>query len=430
MDSIEINPFRILGIKSNASLKEITGSEVTIKRYIEIGETPVLKFDLTPPLKDINRTEKGITKAKNQLHHPKDKLVHSLFWFVSSGPIDDIALSKLTDSKDTETALETFLKGSKNFKLSIKTSTCILNHSTLDLILYHEHKDEERLFNALKRKLELLADKDVVNHIENLVTGDKHKINYSSVKEEVYAVVKTILKETFPRRKQSKLLLSLLPPNSDFKKEIEVDIVNEILAKISVETKKFDEIFERESIEAKGGSPSSVPKRKKDAILNAGLSVVTNTKKHYLQLLNLLDKSDYQFEKTIDDIFGRANISVIHLYNNEMDYINHKIRRGETSFISSLNFNVYSKNLHFFKTQVAPYNCDIKSTINKNYSSICEVCEDIKDLKRRHRTSYRSPSYSSRGSYSSGGSSNESVSPGVGVFFGIIFLIIMIARNC
>ena len=162
------------------------------------------------------------------------------------------------------------------------------------------------------------------------------------------------------------------------------------------------------------------------------MAVVTNTKKHYLQLLNLLDKSDYQFEKTIDNIFGRANISVIHLYNNEMEYINHKIRLGETSFISSLNFNVYSTNLHFFKTQIAPYNCDIKSTINNNYSSICEVCEDIKDLKRTHRSSYRSPSYSSRGSYSSGGSysSDNDGCAGPIVGLGILYFICMLLGNC
>lgn len=392
---IEQNPFRVLGIRANASLKEIKGAEVTVKRYIEIGKTPVLKFDLSPPLKQINRTKEGITKAKNQIHHSKDKLIHSLFWFVSSGPIDDIALSKLTESKNTDEALDTFKKGSKNFQLSLKTATCILNHSTLELILYSEAKDEERLLSALRRKFEILSNKDVINHIEDLVTGEKHKINYSEIKEEVYDVVKIVLKKAFPRRKQSKILLSIIPPNSDFKKEIEADIVNEILKKIAVETKKFDTVFDRDSIKSKSSTPQRVPNNKKDLILSAGIAVVENTQTKIKQLLEHLDKDDYKFEKVIDDVFGRANISVIHLSNTEMDYINYKIRLGETSFIKNLNFNVYSKSLLYFKTQIAPYNCEIKNTINTNYDSIVSLCEDINRMKRSFNNSYRStyPSY-------------------------------------
>ena len=70
MVSLENSPFRILGTTSNATLKELKSSEVTIKRYIDIGKSPVLKFDLTPPMKSISRSLEDITKAKNQIHIP------------------------------------------------------------------------------------------------------------------------------------------------------------------------------------------------------------------------------------------------------------------------------------------------------------------------------------------------------------------------
>lgn len=401
MFSLENNPFRILGTTANATLKELKSSEVTIKRYIDIGKSPVLRFDLTPPMTPITRSLEDITKAKNQIHTPKDKLVQSLFWFISSGPIDDIALNKLTESKDTVDALETFRKGAKEFKISLKSASCILNHSTLDLILYNEHKDETKLFQALRRKLELLSNKDIINHFEFLITSDKHKIKYSEVKEEVFDKIKTILKEVFPRRKQSNLLLSIIPSNSDFKKEIEDEIINDLMKSVNTQINKFDNVFK--SNEIPNGAFGLDKTKNKNAILNSGKELVDKSKKHYKQLLDHIKHNDYQFEKVINDVFGRANISVIHSFNAEMDYINHMASIG-LDYTKSSDFDVYETNIKHFKTQVAPYDLDIKNTINENHTAIKKVCADIREVKNRNRSNYSggssSPQWRSGSSYS------------------------------
>ena len=67
------------------------------------------------------------------------------FWFVSGGTIDDIALSNLTESKDLEKALSNFEKGSNDFVISKSSISSIINHSTLDIICYCDHKDKDRL---------------------------------------------------------------------------------------------------------------------------------------------------------------------------------------------------------------------------------------------------------------------------------------------
>ena len=391
MRSLENSPFRILGTTSNATLKELKSSEVTIKRYIDIGKSPVLRFDLTPPMNPITRSLEDITKAKNQIHTPKDKLVQALFWFISSGPIDDIALNKLTESKNAVDALETFRKGAKDFTISLKSATCILNHSTLDLILYNENKDETRFFDALRRKLELLSNKDIINHFEFLITGDKHKVKYSEVKEEVFEKIKTILKEVFPRRKQSNLLLSIIPSNSDFKKEIEDEIINDLMRNINIQINKFDNVFK--SNEIPNGAFGLDKTKNKNAILNSGKELVDKSKKHYKQLLDHIKKNDYQFEKVINDVFNRANFSVIHSFNAEMDYINHMASIGHDMSKSS-DFDVYETNIKLFKTQVAPYDLDIKNTINENHKVIKKVCADIREVKNRAHIIYSGSSNS------------------------------------
>ena len=395
MKSLENSPFRILGTTSNATLKELKSSEVTIKRYIDIGKSPVLRFDLTPPMKPISRSTEDVTKAKNQIHTPKDKLVQSLFWFISSGPIDDIALNKLTESKNAVDALETFRKGAKDFTISLKSASCILNHSTLDLILYNENKDETRFFDALRRKLELLSNKDIINHFEFLITGDKHKVKYSEVKEEVFDKIKTILKEVFPRRKQSNLLLSIIPSNSDFKKEIEDEIINDLISDINIRIKKFDNTYNTNKIEE--SLFLAIDTKKKNTILNAGKTLVDDTRKYYKQLLDHIKPNSYQFENIIDQVFTRANASIITPFNVEMSYLNDATPLGGIDY-AKLKFDIYETNIKHYKTHVAPYDSDIKNTINENHKGIKKICADIRKVKNRSRSSGNS--YSTGNSYS------------------------------
>ena len=313
------NPFRILGVISNASLKELKSAEVTIKRYLDIGQAPVLKFDLTPPMEPINRSLGDIVKAKNQIHNPKDKLIHSIFWFISSSPIDNIALSKLTERKDIDEALETFRKGSKNFAVSEKTATSILNHTSLELLLFNNHKDETRFIDALRKKIEILSDKSIVRHFEFLVTGDKDKVEYIDVKDGVFEHVKSILTDVFPNKNHTKLLLSILPSNSSFKQEIEEGVVSDIIKRISVENNKFDNIFEANKAD-KSSKLKKVNKTQANKILEAGRSLVEDTKSSFKELNKYIDKSDYQFENILNEAFSRANAAIIYLYNAELNY--------------------------------------------------------------------------------------------------------------
>ena len=112
MRIIENNPFRILGIISNSSAKETTKSETYILRYLDIGKSANLKFDISPPLKQLDRTNEIVKDAKKKIHDNFDKLSYSIFWFINGSLADKIALEKLSLEKDLIKPLQdSFKKG-------------------------------------------------------------------------------------------------------------------------------------------------------------------------------------------------------------------------------------------------------------------------------------------------------------------------------
>ena len=57
MNLFNSNPFRVLGIRANASAPEKQKVKNRIAAYIKVGKTPSLDFDLSPPLDQLKRTQ-------------------------------------------------------------------------------------------------------------------------------------------------------------------------------------------------------------------------------------------------------------------------------------------------------------------------------------------------------------------------------------
>lgn len=89
------NPFRILGVYSNASQKEITSNARKIKRFIEVGKSVDFPTDFNFILPPLNRTAEMVENALAILTNAQDKFRYSLFWFVKGDDIDVIALDNL-----------------------------------------------------------------------------------------------------------------------------------------------------------------------------------------------------------------------------------------------------------------------------------------------------------------------------------------------
>lgn len=122
---ISENPFRILGVYSNSSLKDITANKTRIAAYAKVNKSIDFPIDLTCLSTPVNRTSESVSEAEKRLAMPVQKIKYALFWFTKKTAIDEMALTYL-QSEDLEKAHEIFSKK--------VTDSSLVNRSTLALI--------------------------------------------------------------------------------------------------------------------------------------------------------------------------------------------------------------------------------------------------------------------------------------------------------
>ena len=90
------NPFHVLGLLADASVRTRAGREGQIKAFLRAGRPLDFEEDLCFP--GCRRNQGTVDRALSDLHDAKDRIRFGLFWFTSSGGIlDDHALRVLGD---------------------------------------------------------------------------------------------------------------------------------------------------------------------------------------------------------------------------------------------------------------------------------------------------------------------------------------------
>lgn len=166
MELIEQNPYRILGVLSNSSKKEIVANYGKIKAFSKTGKEVSFDNDFSQILKPMVRNEESSTKAYNAITLPKDKLSAGLFWFMQLTDFDEIALNHLR-AGDLESAISVLRK-------KPTVSSCI-NLAVINLIIgnwttalyyyvYLLNDDEKRveLLSIIADNPKLLSENEVV----------------------------------------------------------------------------------------------------------------------------------------------------------------------------------------------------------------------------------------------------------------------------
>ena len=364
MTIIESNPFRVLGIISNSSAKETKESETFILRYLDIGKSADLKFDITPPLSHLKRTSEIVKNAKSKIHDDFDKLAHSIFWFVNGTMVDKIALDKLSSEKNIDKALESFKKGSRDFAVSKQSFSSILNFSTLEIVSYTSHKDEERLKNAIKYKYQIIQDKIVFKEFEKLITSTINKINHKSYIDRYIENTKGLLKELFPRKDQNKLLLDIFSEDENILKEIKGQIVSSLVKEINENLGLFNSFFEEQS---KKTDAQIV--RSRSSIINRAKKLIADTKSDLNKLKKSVGEENFQYTNLANKIYSFVNGAVIMCYNKEIEK-------------SNVERTPYIELLEEVSKEMTNLDFPIKQTIIKNLSVIkneesslsCQFC--------------------------------------------------------
>jgi len=204
MNIIKKNPFRILGVTANASERTIQKQISIIKRYSEIGKTPILEYDFEF-IGPINRNQEIIKNAAGKIEQDYNKLLYALFWFVKISNFDEIALNYLKDN-NIQKAIEIWEKTIKdditerNFSsyqnlsslylaLSLNENTDIDNYLKRGIILKNKllHSDKITILVSTiiaNNKINLLnLEKDFLDEILQLIKNTKNKLPEKSIIE-------------------------------------------------------------------------------------------------------------------------------------------------------------------------------------------------------------------------------------------------------
>jgi hypothetical protein len=129
MNRILQNPYRVLGLLSNSSERELQKQKTTISRYADVGKVKTFDYDF-PALGDLTRTAVSVQDAAGQLEQPKNKVLHAMFWFINHSPLDEIALNNLKEG-NLDKACDIWQKAIKGDQVSDRNISALSNLSTV-----------------------------------------------------------------------------------------------------------------------------------------------------------------------------------------------------------------------------------------------------------------------------------------------------------
>ena len=92
---IQNNPYRFLGVCSNAPIAERLANSRRINAFLKVNKEVIFPLDLSDTLSPVHRSIEELNKVTNSINLPQDQLKFSLFWFIRVSSIDKMALEYL-----------------------------------------------------------------------------------------------------------------------------------------------------------------------------------------------------------------------------------------------------------------------------------------------------------------------------------------------
>lgn len=274
MELIQNNPYRIAGILSNATERELQKQKTKIKAYSKVGKELNSDYDFQV-LDVITRTEDSIDKAFSTIEQNQDKVNYALFWFLNANPFDNTAIDYLKNG-DKDKALEIWEKVTENKDVNSKNFSAFNNLGTYKLL----SQNQEDIKEGIEAKIKLIES----DYFKNFV---------HSVADETF---------TIDHEKQiEKLVDELLP---QFKNQYSNSEILQLFSNCNGSTQNYlSKKFTEEplhNIESQISSSKNKRKNKRIDAYQCGLSLAANCKDDLVILQALLGVNDLKY-KTIAD---------------------------------------------------------------------------------------------------------------------------------
>ena len=272
------NPFRILGVYANASIKDIKANEAKAKAFLNVGREVTYPCDFNQLLSPIQRTAEMMAFANSQLTLPNEKIKHALFWFVKVTPLDEIAFNHLANGHSEQTM--GIWKKKECF-------SSLLNTSTQALAQGH-------VLKAVDAMMTLLESATYRQDFIKSVTDETFQITEEELAH-------TYLDALIPDFVYPLLELSTL--SDKYKGYIKDKLVAPVIADIESEVTKA-KLIKRENSSAR---------------YNAGIELMNLSKNKLAELKKLLVGNDMRYQIVADKLGLEILQCGIDYYNNSDD---------------------------------------------------------------------------------------------------------------
>jgi hypothetical protein len=150
MKTIHNNPFRVAGILSNASARELQKQKAKIRAYTKVGKELTFDVDFSMLARTI-RTEDSTNKAFSKIEQNQDRVFYALFWFLKTTPFDETALNYLSDGNMVK-AYEIWSRVTSSRVISSKNFSALNNLGTLQLL----SRDQDTIQKGIESKIKLI----------------------------------------------------------------------------------------------------------------------------------------------------------------------------------------------------------------------------------------------------------------------------------
>ncbi|MBR9861471.1 hypothetical protein GYB22_12155 [bacterium] len=294
MELIQNNPYRIAGILSNASERELQRQKGRITAHARVGKETESDLDFQF-LSKISRKEiELVNKAFSNLQQNQDKVNYALFWFLNASPFDNTAFEYLKNG-DEEKALEIWKKVTTDKEVNSKNFSAFNNLGTYKLL----SRDKSDIKTGIEAKIKLIESE----YFESLV---------ESVTDQYF--------KTDKEKQAEKLIDELL---TQFKNQYSSSETLQLFSGCNGTTQKYlSKKFTEEplhKIESQIESCKKKRKADKGSAYEFGLKLFTNTKDDLSLLKSLLGISDLKYKAVADQLANEIMQCGIDYFNESQE---------------------------------------------------------------------------------------------------------------
>ncbi|MDF1866876.1 MAG: hypothetical protein P1U70_18730 [Saprospiraceae bacterium] len=276
MELIQNNPYRIAGILSNATVKELHRQKAKIRAYSRVGKEINSDYDFNV-LNNLKRTEASVDKAFSSIEQNQDKVNNALFWFLNASPLDNTAIEYLKNGNE-EKAAEIWEKVTKGKEPNAKNYSCFNNLGTLKLL----GKTQTEIQEGIEAKIKLI-ESESFNDFVHTVADQTFTIDN---KKQVERLVDNLLLHYKNRFSSSETLELFENCNGTTKKYLLSKTIEEPL----------------HNIESQITNTKKKRRQHSDKANEFGIQLYANCKKDLSMLQSLLGTNDLKYKMIADNL--------------------------------------------------------------------------------------------------------------------------------